>query len=73
MSDLIAVGFKGEHTADQVINKLRALQKEYLIGLEDSCVVVRDQAGKALRVGEKVTELVDFLDHAHTTRIERMG
>ena len=46
MSDLIAVGFKGEHTADQVINKLQALQKEYLIDLEDSCVVVRDQAGK---------------------------
>src|SRR5215467_10874575 len=31
MSDLIAVGFKGEHTADQVLNKLQALQKEYLI------------------------------------------
>jgi uncharacterized membrane protein len=46
MSDLIAVGFKGEHTADQVLNKLQALQKEYLIDLEDSCVVVRDQAGQ---------------------------
>jgi uncharacterized membrane protein len=46
MSDLITVGFKGEHTADQVLNKLQALQKEYLIDLEDSCVVVRDQAGQ---------------------------
>jgi uncharacterized membrane protein len=46
MSDLIAVGFKGEHTADEVLNKLQALQKEYLIDLEDACVVVRDQAGK---------------------------
>ena len=46
MSDLIAVGFKGEHTADQVLNKLQALQKEYLIDLEDACVVVRDQAGQ---------------------------
>ena len=46
MSDLIAVGFKGEHTADQVLNRLQALQKEYLIDLEDSCVVVRDEAGK---------------------------
>ena len=46
MSDMIAVGFKGEHTADQVLNKLQALQKEYLIDLEDSCVVVRDQAGQ---------------------------
>jgi uncharacterized membrane protein len=46
MSDLIAVGFKGEDTADQVLNKLQALQKEYLIDLEDSCVVVRDQTGQ---------------------------
>jgi uncharacterized membrane protein len=46
MSDLIAVGFKGEDTADQVLNKLQALQKEHLIDLEDACVVVRDQAGQ---------------------------
>jgi uncharacterized membrane protein len=46
MSDLIAVGFKGEHTADQVLNRLQALQKEYLIDLEDSCIVVRDEGGK---------------------------
>ena len=46
MSDLIVVGFEGEDTADQVLNKLHALKKEYLIDLEDACVVVRDQAGK---------------------------
>jgi len=46
MSDLIVIGFKGEDTADQVINKLHALKKEYLIDLEDACVVVRDQTGK---------------------------
>ena len=46
MSDLIAVGFPGEDTADQVLNKLQALQKEHLIDLEDACVVVRDQSGK---------------------------
>src|SRR5919108_6180032 len=45
MSDLIAVSFKGEDTADQVLNKLAALQKEHLIDLEDACVVVRDQNG----------------------------
>jgi uncharacterized membrane protein len=45
MSDLIVVGFKGEDTADQVLNKLRALQKEHLIDLEDACIVVRDQKG----------------------------
>ncbi len=46
MSDLIAVGFQGEDTADQVLNKLVTLQKEHLIDLEDACVVLRDQNGQ---------------------------
>ena len=45
MSDLVVIGFPGEDTADQVLNKLVALQKEHLIDLEDACVVVRDQNG----------------------------
>jgi uncharacterized membrane protein len=46
MSDLIVVGFTGEDTADQVLNKLHALQKEYLIDLADACVVIRDRHGE---------------------------
>ena len=46
VSDLVVVGFKGEDTADQVLNKLREMQKEYLIDLEDACVAVRDKNGK---------------------------
>jgi uncharacterized membrane protein len=46
MSDLVVVSFKGEDTADQVLNKLAALQKEHLIDLDDACVVVRDQSGQ---------------------------
>jgi uncharacterized membrane protein len=46
MSDLIVVAFPGEDTADQVLNKLQALQKEHLIDLEDACIVVRDRNGK---------------------------
>jgi uncharacterized membrane protein len=46
MSDLVVVSFKGEDTADQVLNKLREMQKEYLIDLEDACVVVRNKDGK---------------------------
>jgi uncharacterized membrane protein len=45
MSDLIAVSFKGEDTADQVLNKLMAMRKEHLVDLEDACVVVHDQKG----------------------------
>jgi len=46
MSNLVVLGFDGIHTADDVLNKLRSLQKEYLIDLEDACVVERDQSGK---------------------------
>jgi uncharacterized membrane protein len=46
MSDLVVVSFKGEDTADRVLNKLQQLQKEHLIDLEDACVVVRDAKGK---------------------------
>lgn len=46
MSNLVVLGFDGIHTADEVLNKLRALQKEYLVDLEDACVVERDPTGK---------------------------
>ena len=46
MSDLVVLGFDGMHTADEVLNKLRSLQKEYLIDLEDACVVEREKGGK---------------------------
>ncbi|AFY74074.1 putative membrane protein [Synechococcus sp. PCC 7502] len=46
MSSLIAVGFKDEFTADQVILELRKLQREHLIDLEDAAIVIRDNEGK---------------------------
>jgi uncharacterized membrane protein len=46
MSNLVVFDFDGIHTADEVLNKLRSLQKEYLIDLEDACVVERDAGGK---------------------------
>jgi uncharacterized membrane protein len=46
MSNLVVLDFDGIHTADEVLNKLRSLQKEYLIDLEDACVVERDKDGK---------------------------
>src|SRR5579871_1987552 len=46
MTNLIVLGFDGLHTADDVLNKLRSLQKEYLIDLEDACVVEREADGK---------------------------
>jgi uncharacterized membrane protein len=46
MSDMVVLGFDGIHTADEVLNKLRSLQKENLIDLEDACVVERENDGK---------------------------
>jgi len=46
MSNLVVFDFDGVHTADEVLNKLRDLQKEYLIDLEDACVVEREKGGK---------------------------
>jgi len=45
-SDLVVLDFDGIHTADEVLNKLRSLQKEHLIDLEDACVVERADDGK---------------------------
>jgi len=46
MSDLVVLDFDGVGTADDVLTKLRAMQKEYLIDLEDACVVVHTDTGK---------------------------
>lgn len=46
MSDLVVLDFAGVTTADDVLTKLRSMQKEYLIDLEDACVVVHTEAGK---------------------------
>ena len=46
MSDLVVLDFDGVGTADAVLTKLRGLQQEHLIDLEDACVVVHTEAGK---------------------------
>jgi uncharacterized membrane protein len=45
MSDLVVLDFDGVGTADDVLTKLRNMQKAYLIDLEDACVVVHTEAG----------------------------
>lgn len=45
MADLICIAFQGRDTAAQALDELRLLQKEYLVDLEDACVVTRDEKG----------------------------
>ena len=46
MSDLVVLGFERIETADEVLTKLRGMQKEHLIDLNDACVVIRSSDGK---------------------------
>lgn len=46
MSTLVVIGYNDEFKAEEVRLKLRKLQKEYLIDLEDAVVAVKDAKGK---------------------------
>ncbi len=46
MSELVCIAFKDSGTADRVLNELRALEKDYVLDLEDAVIVVRDMDGK---------------------------
>lgn len=46
MSTLVVIGYDSPFAAEEVRLKLRKLQSEYLIDLEDAVVAVKDQAGK---------------------------
>ena len=46
MADLVAITYPDEHRAAEVLATLRRLQHEYLIDLEDACVVTKDAHGK---------------------------
>ena len=46
MSELICIAFKDCDTADHVLNELRAMEKEYILDLEDAAIVVRDNDSK---------------------------
>jgi uncharacterized membrane protein len=46
MTDLIVIAFDDQFKAEEIRTKLRKMQKEYLIDLEDAVVAVKDNAGK---------------------------
>ena len=46
MSTLVVIGYHAPYEAEEVRLKLRKLQSEYLIDLEDAVVAVKDSAGK---------------------------
>ena len=45
MSDLIVIGYNDEETAKTVLNDLTAMEKDYLVDLEDAAVVSRSKNG----------------------------
>ena len=46
MSTLVVIGYDNQFKAEEVRLKLRKLQSEYLIDIEDAVVAVKDDAGK---------------------------
>ncbi len=46
MSTLVVIGYDDPYKAEEVRLKLRKLQSEYLIDMEDAVVAVKDAAGK---------------------------
>ena len=46
MSELVCIAFKDSSTADRVLNELRAMEKDYVLDLEDAVIVIRDMDGK---------------------------
>jgi uncharacterized membrane protein len=46
MSTLVVVGYDNLYKAEEVRLKLRKMQSEYLLDLEDAVVVVKDENGK---------------------------
>ncbi len=53
MSEFVAIAFKQADKADQVLNKLRQLDREYLIDLEDAVVAVRGADGQGAAEAER--------------------
>lgn len=46
MSNLVCMTFDDPDTADRALNEIQGMHKEYLVDLQDACVVVRDAGGK---------------------------
>ena len=46
MSTLVVIGYDDEFKAEETRLKLRKLQKDYLLDLEDAVVAVKDKSGK---------------------------
>jgi uncharacterized membrane protein len=55
MSDLVFIAFRDEQKAEEVRDRILALQKEYLIELGDAVIAVKDERGRV-----KLNQLVNL-------------
>ncbi len=56
MSDLVVIAFPSEARAEEIRDKVLAMQKEYLIELEDAVVAVKREDGK-IKLNQMVNPL----------------
>ena len=59
MSNLIVVAYDDPFRAEEVRTKLRKLQQDYLIDLEDAVVAVKDGNGKVKLTDDRFEPLVE--------------
>ena len=66
MSDLVFIAYPTEQKAEEIRQKVLAMQREYLIELGDAVVVVKDAQGRIKLINQYISKQT-FLDM--TTRI----
>ena len=69
MSTLVVIEYDDQYKAEEVRLKLRKMQKDYLIDMEDAVVAVKDDRGKI-----KLTLKINQLDLSRiVATLERFG
>jgi uncharacterized membrane protein len=64
MSDLVFIAFPSEQKAEEVRDKVLAMQKEYLIELGDAVVAVKDTNGR-IKLNQLMTRQPPVLSPVH--------
>ena len=74
MAEMVAVAFENPDQAEAVLDELRRLQQQYLIGLEDAVIAVRQPDGEVkLKQSVNLVGLVQHPRNSFTYQGSRYG
>jgi len=63
MADLIVIGYESKEKAEQVLDELLDLHRDYLVDLQDAAVVYRNEKGKRSESDEHSPDLLGSRHH----------